>query len=169
MVLGGMTQTCASEKLGVNIRTIRRWLSRYQNEGSLENMHGRGRKSKLTKVVKIVIAKSISKRHQSTRKLAAPAHTAKRAQEWCNTNLVEFWHKSQWPGNSPDLNPIENLWSVVKQEIELMDTPTNISMLEKYIKQARSQISPETLENLVSGMPKRMKLCIKQKGGYIGK
>ncbi|KAI6649840.1 hypothetical protein LOD99_6390 [Oopsacas minuta] len=99
----------------------------------------------------------------------APAHTAKRAQEWCNTNLVEFWHKSQWPGNSPDLNPIENLWSIVKQEIELMDTPTNISMLEKHIKQACSQILPETLENLVSGMPKRMKLCIKQKGGYIGK
>ena len=64
----------------------------------------------------------------------APAHTAKRAQEWCNTNLVEFWHKSQWPGNSPDLNQIENLWSIVKQEIELMDTPTSITILEKHLK-----------------------------------
>ena len=44
MVLGGMTQRYASEKLGVNIRTIRRWLA--------------------------VIAKSITKKHQSTRKLA---------------------------------------------------------------------------------------------------
>ena len=66
----------------------------------------------------------------------APAHTAKRAQEWCSTNLVEFWHKSQWPGNFPDLNPIENLWSIVKQEIELMDTPTSITILEKHLKQA---------------------------------
>ena len=76
----------------------------------------------------------------------APAHTAKRAQEWCNTNLIEFWHKSQWPGNSPDLNPIENLWSIVKQEIELMDTPTSIAILVKHLKQAWSQISPESGE-----------------------
>ena len=70
MVIGGMTQRCASEKLGVNICTIRQWLARHKTGGSLENKHGRGRKSKLTKVAKIVIAKSISKKHQSTRKLA---------------------------------------------------------------------------------------------------
>jgi transposase len=39
----------------------------------------------------------------------APAHHAKISQEWCEKNLVSFWGKGTWPGNSPDLNPIENL------------------------------------------------------------
>ena len=39
----------------------------------------------------------------------APAHTSKRAQEWCSNNLPSFWRKGTWPGNSPDLSPIENL------------------------------------------------------------
>ena len=38
----------------------------------------------------------------------APAHTAKLTHEWCEQNLPVFWHKAEWPGNSRDLNPIEN-------------------------------------------------------------
>ena len=29
-----------------------------------------------------------------------------------------FWDKDMWLGNSPDLNPIENLWSVLKQALD---------------------------------------------------
>ena len=40
----------------------------------------------------------------------APAHTrAKGAKEWCSNNLLSFWRKGTWPGNSPDLSLIENL------------------------------------------------------------
>ena len=39
----------------------------------------------------------------------APAHTAKKTQAWCAEHFPEFWRKDQWPDNSPDLNPIENL------------------------------------------------------------
>ena len=47
----------------------------------------------------------------------APAHTSKLSQEWCRLNLPAYWAKEVWPGNSPDLSPIENLWAVVKQDI----------------------------------------------------
>ena len=36
----------------------------------------------------------------------APSQSAKITQEWCRTHLSSFWAKEEWPGNSPDLNPI---------------------------------------------------------------
>ena len=39
----------------------------------------------------------------------APVHTSKVAIKWLENNLNSFWGKGVWPGNSPDLSPIENL------------------------------------------------------------
>ena len=39
----------------------------------------------------------------------APAHSTKATQEWCVQQFPNFWKKGEWPTNSPDLNPIENL------------------------------------------------------------
>ncbi len=41
----------------------------------------------------------------------APAHTAK---SWLNDHGVTVL---DWPANSPDPNPIENLWSIVKRKM----------------------------------------------------
>ena len=70
MVNGGMTQGQVAEELGVGVRTIKRWMARDRQEEALENRKGRGRETSISRVAKIVLAKSALKRHQSTRKLA---------------------------------------------------------------------------------------------------
>ena len=41
----------------------------------------------------------------------APCHRSKIAKEYFKEKKITLL---QWPGNSPDLNPIENFWTVLK-------------------------------------------------------
>ncbi len=43
----------------------------------------------------------------------APAHTAKITKSWLNDHGVGVL---DWPPNSPDLNPIEDIWGIVKRK-----------------------------------------------------
>ena len=99
----------------------------------------------------------------------APAHTAIRTQKWLSEYLPGFWEKGVWPSNSPDLNPIENLWSIMQTELDKRKPATNLTQLGKYLENIWNGISPSILENLVDGMPGRINSCIKLNGEYIGK
>ncbi len=60
----------------------------------------------------------------------APAHTAKGTKSWFNYHGVTVL---DWPANSPDLNPVEDLWGIVKRKMR--DTrPNNADDLKAAIK-----------------------------------
>ena len=99
----------------------------------------------------------------------APAHNAKITRCWLRGRINRFGAKGTWPANSPDLNPIENIWSNLKNDLDSMGESKDLKMLENQLKTAWSNISPDLLGKLIDWMPNRIKTCIELKGGYIGK
>ena len=84
----------------------------------------------------------------------ARPHTSKVAKRFHTENDL---HVLSWPAQSPDLNPIENLWAIVKKSIcERKKHPSNIAELDRYVKKAWKDILIHTIENLVDSMPQRI-------------
>ena len=101
---------------------------------------------------------------------SATSHTAKSVCKYLQDEGICYWTKLQWPGNSPDLNPIENLWSILQNKVdEQKKQPTTIDSLKQMLKKGWSEIKPETLQNLSDSMPERMRAVLKNKGEYIGR
>ncbi len=80
--------------------------------------------------------------------------------------LVQWpWCYCAWlPANSPDLNPIENLYGTVKRKMR--DTrPNNADDLKAAIKATWASITPEQCHRLITSMPRRSDAVIHAKGG----
>ncbi len=72
----------------------------------------------------------------------------------------------KWPPQSPDLNPIEQLWDVLEREIHIMDVqPTNLQQLHDAIISIWTKISEECFQHLVESMQWRIKAVLKKKVG----
>ena len=69
MLEAWITQKYVARRLWKTIKTVNNWWRRNKRGESLIDKPRSGRPSSLTRVAKIVISKSVGKRHQSTRKL----------------------------------------------------------------------------------------------------
>jgi transposase len=69
-----------------------------------------------------------------------------------------------WPPQSPDLNPTENLFGQVNKYILERD-PKGNDECEKYLKEAIKNISQKYIKTLILSMPNRIKAVINAKGG----
>ena len=101
----------------------------------------------------------------------APVHTASIIQELLAELGVEVM---VWPPYSPDLNPIENIWALMKAIIyerypELEKAPDNEETLNNLIeaaKEAWHAISEHILRHLCESMPHRVQAVLTADGWY---
>ena len=71
-----------------------------------------------------------------------------------------------WPPHSPDLSPIENVWSWVQQQVNVAGCNTTAEFQAK-VREVFDGLSLEYLEKLYSSMPKRIEQCIARGGDRI--
>ncbi len=69
-----------------------------------------------------------------------------------------------WPSISPDLNPIEHLWRILKRKVEERKV-SNIHQLRDVIMEWKRN-PVETCEALVNSVHKRFKAVLENNGGH---
>ena len=70
-----------------------------------------------------------------------------------------------WPGNSPDLNPIENCWAWMKNQLKDCQA-TSVPLLEEEIKRlwVLKMGDCQYLRNLAESMPRRIQAVLENGG-----
>ena len=95
----------------------------------------------------------------------APCHTSKQVKKFMNENHIKVL---EWPGNSLDLNPIENLWSICKQRLRTMDCTPKEKLMQALIQVWYKDLQIlKDCSKLTDSMPKRIKKLLNNRGGYI--
>jgi transposase len=94
-----------------------------------------------------------------------PKHTSKSVTAYLQEQSYKVM---EWPSQSPDLNPIENMWSLLKRRLnDFESAPKGMEDLnERVTKVWYEQISPEECRKVIDSMPKRIAACIKAKGRW---
>ena len=95
-----------------------------------------------------------------------PKHTARVTTEWLDNKNIEVL---EWPPQSPDLNPIENLWAWFKFRLSDYDSPpSSVHELWERAQDIWNRFTEEECTRLIDSMPKRIAAVIKAKGDYTG-
>ena len=98
----------------------------------------------------------------------APSHASRYTRNFLASKGFKDAKLMVWPPASPDLNPIENLWSIVKRKLyEAGKQYNSKNELKEAIKECCKTISTETIKNLTSSMDKRLVKILERHGGYI--
>jgi hypothetical protein len=91
-----------------------------------------------------------------------PCHRVRIVHDWKEDNGISC---IQWPPQSPDLNPIENLWWDVKCALK-NKLSRNMGELEANVVASWEAIPRERCSRLVRGMPNRIQAVIEVHGGH---
>ncbi len=80
-----------------------------------------------------------------------PKHTSKATVGFLKNRVKVI----QWPSMSPDLNPIEHLWGILKRQVE-HHSPSSIQSLKEVVLEEWKKIDLAKCRQLVHSMPRRL-------------
>lgn len=92
-----------------------------------------------------------------------PKHTAKIVKSWLGEQKFSIL---EHPAQSPDVNPIENLWSYLKTQLvkDYDSPPSNLKILWERVQQTWYNIPIDYCEKLAMSMPKRIQAVKNARG-----
>ena|ERR1700722_10967282 len=90
-------------------------------------------------------------------------HRSRVAKQFLRNEVPEM---IDWPSNSPDVNPVENLWSIIKRRVEKRK-PSNLDELDRFLHEEWDKTDLDTLNHLVGSMKARCLPLIDLKGERI--
>ena len=94
----------------------------------------------------------------------AIAHTAASTTQWLQMQNVELF--PWWPANSPDANPIENVWSWMEKRLKHRQYHTNEELWES-LQRCWDNVPMGMIKKLFESMPRRLRAIRKARGGNI--
>lgn len=88
-----------------------------------------------------------------------------------NAKVKHYLHNAgiqnlAWPGNSPDLNPIENCWALLKRFVAKKNTKTKEGFKQAIKEVWQNEITTEYCQKLINSMPARIAAVITARGGH---
>lgn len=94
----------------------------------------------------------------------APCHKEHLVTFFLETHGVQV---VKWPGNSPDMNPIENVWAVLKKKVQntSISTKEDLWSQVKMVWEEDSQLLTTAI-NSIESMPNRILALIRARGGH---
>lgn len=93
----------------------------------------------------------------------APCHKARTTTAWKEAQGIRVL---PWPGQSPDMNPIENVWHIIQQKMAKRPRkPSNKAELVSAVTEEWLNIPQETINDLIDSMPRRLEALHASKGG----
>ena len=96
----------------------------------------------------------------------ASAHTSKHSIAWLCDNVPNFIPPEDWPANSPDLNPIENIWGYIEKKVHEKPCRT-MRQLRRRIFDEWNKLNATFLKNYISSMTSRLTTVRENNGASI--
>ncbi|KAG9125886.1 hypothetical protein FRC07_005768 [Ceratobasidium sp. 392] len=92
-----------------------------------------------------------------------PKHTARHTRDWIDNRRISLL---PWPANSPDMNPIENVWDYLDRQVRMCPClPTSANGLWEILQEEWECIPQSYIDTLYDSMVSRVEELIAAKGG----